>query len=228
MWPLPWRRWRYRSRVSGTVLARCWEAPAPAARRPWVEQRFLVCDAEMSSLDVNEGELLSLGWVAVDGGRVNLASASHCLIATTGSVGQSAGIHQLRDCDLEQAGSEADAIDRLCEAARGRVLVFHHAPLDLTYLNRASQRHFGAPLLLPYLDTLAMEKRYRDRVGQAEHNGGLNLTACRRRYGLPDYPAHNALVDALATAELLLAIASHRGGVDREGRSKPARLKDLR
>lgn len=35
--------------------------------------------------------------------------------------------------------------------------------------------------------------------------GDLTLAGCRVRYGLPDYPAHNALVDALATAELLLA-----------------------
>jgi len=228
MWPLAWRRWRYHQPVRGTVLAQCWDTPVPSDRRPWVEQRFLVCDAEMSSLDVGEGELLSIGWVAVEQGRINLASATHCLIAAERTVGQSAGIHQLRDCDLEQAGPEADALERLCNAALGRVLVFHHAPLDLAYLDRASRRHFGAPLLLPYLDTLALEKRYRERAGNADHRGELNLAACRRRYGLPDYTAHNALVDALATAELLLAIASHRGSVDREGRSRPARLKDLR
>lgn len=228
MWPLAWRRWRYRKRVSGSLLASCWDTPLAARSRPWVEQQLLVCDAEMSSLDVANGELLSLGWVVVNGGRISLDSATHCLVAATGSVGQSAGIHQLRDCDLARAGTEGEALERLLRAARGRLLVFHHAPLDLAYLDRASLRHFGAPLLLPCLDTLAMEKRYLERSGQAEQNGGLNLTACRRRYGLPDYPAHNALMDALATAELLLAIASHRGSVDRDGRSRPARLKDLR
>ena len=30
----------------------------------------------------------------------------------------------------------------------------------------------------------------------------------RKRYGLPQYKAHNALNDALATAELFLAMAS--------------------
>ncbi|MBN7796591.1 3'-5' exonuclease [Parahaliea mediterranea] len=222
-----WRRWYYRARVRGTPLADCWARPWPSTRQAWLDYEYLVCDAEMSALEVARGELLSLGWVVVEGGQVRLDSAAHHLVAASRSVGQSAGIHQLRDCDLHGAEPEALVLRRLCEAARGRILVFHHAPLDLAYLDRASRRLFSAPLLLPYLDTLAIEQRRRERLDTAPQPGALTLTACRRRYGLPDYPAHNALVDAVATAELLLAIASHRGGVDRQGRPRPARLGDL-
>lgn len=221
-----WRRWVCRGRVRGTPLAACWSSPLPSGRRSWTRCSFLVCDAEMSSLDVREGELLSLGWVVVEGGEIAFDSAAHHLVAPAHSVGQSAGIHQLRDCDLRDADPEPVVLQRFCEAARGRVLVFHHAPLDLAYLDRASRRCFGAPLLLPYLDTLAMERGRRERRQVAEH-GGLRLSDCRRHYGLPDYPAHNALVDALATAELLLAMAAHRGGVTAAGRARPARLADL-
>jgi DNA polymerase-3 subunit epsilon len=62
---------------------------------------------------------------------------------------------------------------------------------------------------MPYLCTMRMEHRRllrRDRIIGA---GDLTLGSCRTRYGLPDYPAHNALSDALATGELLLAQASH-------------------
>lgn len=224
MWACRWRRLRYRRQVHGTALARCWAIPPPPATRDWRTVDFLVCDAEMSSLELAAGELLSLGWVAVTGGQVQLASAAHHLVQARSSVGPSAGIHHLRDCDLEAAEPEAVVLQRLCEAVRGRVLVFHHAPLDLAYLNRASRRCFGAPLLLPWVDTLALEHRRLARVSPA---GGadtaLNLGACRRRLNLPDYPAHNALMDALATAELLLAVAAHRSSPRR-----PARLGDLR
>ncbi len=227
MWRLRWRRHRYRRQGRGDALASCWEAPLPKPRQPWHQQGYLVCDAEMSSLELEQGELLSLGWVAIDAGRIALSSATHCLIAAQDTVGQSAGIHQIRDCDLRQAGSEADAIEQLCLAARGRVLVFHHAPLDLAYLDRASQRCFAAPLLLPYIDTLALERQTLARQEGGPRPGQLTLAGSRQRYGLPDYPAHNALTDALATAELLLAIASHRGGVDRNGNCQPATLADL-
>jgi DNA polymerase-3 subunit epsilon len=33
-----------------------------------------------------------------------------------------------------------------------------------------------------------------------------NLTETRRRLGLPDYQAHDALTDAIATAELFLVL----------------------
>lgn len=227
MWALRWQRLRYRHRVAGTALAACWHEPLPVRRQCWHRQRYLVFDAEMSSLDPARGELLSLGWVAIDDGRIALRSARYLLVSAQAGVGQSAAIHQLRDCDLERADSEASALEQFCRAARGRVLVFHHAPLDLAYLDRASRRRFGAPLLLPYLDTLAIERRRRDRLETVPQPGSLTLASCRRRYGLPDYPAHNALVDALATAELLLAIASHRGRVGNAGECRPARLADF-
>lgn len=37
----------------------------------------------------------------------------------------------------------------------------------------------------------------------------LNLEKCRHRYNLPDYSNHNALTDAMATAELFLAQINH-------------------
>ena len=37
----------------------------------------------------------------------------------------------------------------------------------------------------------------------------IRLNASRERYGLPVYQGHHALVDALATAELLQAQISH-------------------
>ncbi|MFV8819603.1 exonuclease domain-containing protein [Haliea sp. E17] len=227
MWTLRWRRLRYRGRAAGTPLEACWSAPLPNGRQPWQAQSYLVCDAEMSSLEIASGKLLSLGWVAIDNGRIALASAEHHLVASDESVGQSAGIHQLRDCDLEGAESEEQVMARFCAAARGRVLVFHHAPLDLAYLNRASKRYFGVPLLLPHLDTLTLELRRFQRREEHPRKGELTLAGCRQRYGLPDYPVHNALVDALATAELFLAIAGYRGGLDGAGINKPLKLEDL-
>ncbi len=227
MWSLRWRRLRHHRRAAGTPLEACWSAPLPKGRQDWQTQSYLVCDAEMSSLELASGKLLSLGWVAIENGRIALASAEHHLVASADSVGQSAGIHQLRDCDLEGAESEEAVLARFCAAAQGRLLVFHHAPLDLAYLNRASKRYFNAPLLLPYLDTLALELRRLQRREDQPRKGELTLAGCRHRYGLPDYPAHNALVDALATAELFLAIASHRAGVDSGGKNRTSRLAEL-
>ena len=210
MWQLRLRRLAYARRVAGTPLQQCWQAPLPVTGRDWRRASFLVVDAEMSSLDVNEGELLSVGWVAVAGGSIALESARHYLIKPENSVGQSAAIHSLRDCELGEAESGAVVLARFLEVAAGKVLVFHNAALDMAYLNRVSRGAFNAPVLLPAVDTLLQEERLLRRREQPIKPGDLRLHACRERYNLPPYQGHNALLDALATAELLIALAAHR------------------
>ncbi len=65
---------------------------------------------------------------------------------------------------------------------------------------------------MPTVDTLLLEEAILRRKDAPIMPGDLRLQACRERYNLPNYPAHNALVDALATAELLQAQAQHRSG----------------
>lgn len=197
---LHFRRLRYRNTAAAELRA-CWQcAPSPGKA-----EEFLVLDLETTGLDAACGEVVSIAWVAISRGRVRLNCGAHLLVRGQQSVGASAEFHLLRDCERE-LGLDIDQImSRLLEAARGRVLVFHHAGLDLAFLDKLSRRCCGAPLLLPHLDTLVIE---RDKLQQRDHAiapGALRLGACRQRYGLPDYPAHNAYNDALATAELLLA-----------------------
>jgi DNA polymerase-3 subunit epsilon len=74
-------------------------------------------------------------------------------------------------------------------------------------------------MLLPVVDTLAIEKK---KILQQQRHvtlDELRLAECRSRYNLPTYPAHNALMDALTSAELLLT------QIDRKG--KGVRLADV-
>jgi DNA polymerase-3 subunit epsilon len=54
------------------------------------------------------------------------------------------------------------------------------------------------------LDTFVMAKRKLDRSDIAYDPQELRLSALRHKHNLPNYFAHNALNDAIATAELLL------------------------
>ncbi|WP_240624368.1 3'-5' exonuclease [Chromatocurvus halotolerans] len=204
-------RFRRRKRLRPGALMDCWQAGLPSPRTDWRSLDFLVVDAEMSSLDPQQGELLSLGWVAVRTGAIDLGSASHRVLRASSSVGQSAVIHQLRDLDLADGEKPESALDALLQAARGRILVFHNARLDLAFLDPIACSCHGTPLLLPVVDTLRAEQRLLSRRSMTPRAGDLTLTGCRARYGLDGHAAHNALGDALATAELLLAHASSRG-----------------
>ena len=208
---LRFKRLRYRGQVVHGPLADCWKTPLPKPGIDWRRAPFLACDGEMSSLEASEGELLSLGWLPVDDGAAQLAGAQHRVVRPSGGVGQSAVVHQLRDVDLAGGEDAGAVLDAFLAAARGRVLVFHNARLDLAFLDRLCEARYGAPLLLPVVDTLRLEQRLLARRDQAVKAGELTLGGCRARYGLPEHAAHNALTDALATAELLLAHAAARG-----------------
>ncbi|QFU77778.1 3'-5' exonuclease [Halioglobus maricola] len=171
---------------------------------------YLVVDAEMSSLDVNTGELLSVGWVVVENGAINLGTAEHHLIRAEKSVGQSAAIHNLRDYDLIDADRVDRVLTQFLQIARSKVLVFHNAVLDLAFLNKISRRYFNAPILMPVVDTMMQEEGLLRRNDTPIKPGDLRLQSCRDRYNLPHFHGHNALLDAIATAELLIALASHR------------------
>jgi DNA polymerase-3 subunit epsilon len=205
------RRYWYASRCDYPAMVKLLSAPFAPSATLFEDAKLLSVDLETTSLDVSQGEIASIGWVAIDHGAIHLASAKHLLIKVREGVGQSAVFHQLRDEELDAADSVRAVMDDFIEAAAGRVLVFHNAALDMAFLNDICQKLYGAPLLSPVIDTLQLEKKkLLHRYGKIQA-GELRLFGCRLRYGLPDYPAHDALVDALATAELLLAVVAHRG-----------------
>lgn len=168
-------------------------------------KHYIVIDTETSSLSTKDGELLSIGWVLIEENKIKLNSARHYLLQPNNSVGNSAAIHQLRDCEFKEGNETSAIMKELIETAAGKTMVFHHAPLDTEFLNKACKDTFGLPLLWPTLDTLQIEKQKLERKNIPLQKNALRLASCRARYNLPTYPAHNALIDALATAELLLA-----------------------
>lgn len=178
----------------------------------WQAQEFLVLDLELTGLEADTDLILSAGWVAITQGKIRLASAQYFLLNATPEHHDAVGIHLITDQDLLEHGVEADeVVDELTRALYNRILVVHHAPVDIPFLNKIYRQLDKRPPEVPVLDTLLMEQNLAGRRQQVLRDDGLRLAACRERYGLPDYGAHDALTDALATAELLLAQIAHMG-----------------
>jgi len=180
---------------------------------------LIAVDLELTGLDKNSDHIVAMGWTQIDRGRIQVGSNRHLLISTKQSVGDSAVIHELTDTEVAQGQSIEAGLEALFQAARGRVWVFHHAGLDVSFLKKACG-HWAR--ILPgfiVLDTMRIEYRQRKRRDVPVKQGDLQLGNIRSRYGLPRYTAHNALNDAFATGELMLAIAA---GMDREGPLKLA------
>jgi len=59
--------------------------------------------------------------------------------------------------------------------------------------------------VFPIIDTLALAKRRLDKRDVAYDPSELRLANLRQKFELPEHHAHNALNDAIATAELFMA-----------------------
>lgn len=202
------QHWRFHKKAVTTPLQSLYQQPYINSSQLFFATRFLVLDCEMSGLDANKSQLLSLGWVIIEQGRIVNSSAKHLLIHADRGAGESSKIHGLLDSNLAGANSAATVLMLLMKQMPGSVLVFHHASLDMRFLQKAAIENFRCPFLFSYVDTMAIEKQRMHLQGKAM---GLRLVQCRGRYGLPAGSQHDALADAQATAELFLAQASYLG-----------------
>lgn len=190
--------------------------PLPAPNTPLDKVGLLAVDLETNGLNPNRDDILSIGFVAIDAAAIKLATAKHLLIKPRTDINASgAVIHKIFDDRAATGVPLCDALPLLLNALAGRVLLAHYASIERRFLRVACQACFGVPLLVQTVDTLELEKRHLLRQQGAisqEHlqADALRLANVRRRYKLPDAPNHDALEDALATAELFWALAHHQ------------------
>ncbi len=204
------RRW-WRQRARGPLRALL-AAPCADPAADWRRVEYLVLDFETTGTDPGRDEILSAGYLGIRDAAACLDTTRHRLVRPTGDlVARTVVIHGITH-DLAAEGLAADdVIGELLEALAGRVLVGHHVATEVAFLSRACRTLYGAPFVGPVIDTLALEFAAMRRAGLRPRRGDLRLGGARARRGLPRYRAHNALLDALATAELFLAQAGDLG-----------------
>lgn len=187
--------------------------PFPSRELFCHEAEYLAIDLEATGLDLEQDEILSVGYVPLRHLSVMLSESAHCLVRPTHAIPEeSAVVHRIFD-DRSATGEALEAVlPRVLEALCGRVLLAHYARIEMGFLDAACRRIYGCGFIAPVMDTLALEQRWFNQRGQAVSTGGLRLATLRQYYNLPRYPAHNALSDAVAAGELFLAQVAHRSG----------------
>jgi DNA polymerase-3 subunit epsilon len=182
---------------------------------------IVALDLETTGLDPKRDNILSIGLVDVRELAVRLDTAWHQVVQIEHPLREdSVIIHEITD-DAAAAGRPLDEVlPRLLEKMAGCVMLVHYKNIEQNFLDAACRRLYGAPFVIPTIDTLALALRVYQRTNYTVQTGDLRLFNLRPRYNLPRYKAHNALSDALATAELFLAMAAEMapGGDCRIGR----------
>lgn len=167
--------------------------------------KYLVIDLELTGLNPKQDEIVSLAWLPIEEQRIFVGQSEHFINAHVNELKQSPIFHGIDSHALEGGVPLVLALQQLRPLLDKYVLVFHNAELDWLFLKNAFGQ-FNIPVAATVMvDTMKIEHKRLSLQGQEIGFDDLNLAACRARYSLPEYLTHNALTDALATAELFLA-----------------------
>lgn len=183
----------------------------PARRARCAAIDIVALDLETTGLDPQQDQILSIGLVRIGSLAVRLDSAWHRLVRSDRPIPEaSAVIHRITD-DTAAGGAPLDQLlPELLGRLAGTAVLVHHAAIERGFIDAACRRLYRMPFNARFIDTervarISMQRRHQP-IGKTD----LRLFNLRERYHLPRYPAHNALSDAFATAELFLAMAAEK------------------
>lgn len=180
--------------------------PIPALDSPISEAPLLALDFETTGLNPKVDHILSAGYVGVEHYEIVLGTSHHAIVDTECELKEeNVIIHQITDDHKAQGQSLEDTVSDLLQALAGKVMLVHFAHIERSFLNDACMKLYGMAPVYPIIDTFILAKRRLDMKSAGYDPSALRLSNLRESAELPRYSAHNALTDALATAELLFA-----------------------
>ncbi len=184
---------------------------------------LVALDFETTGLEADQHSIVSIGLVPFTLTGIQLGQCWHQVVRPPRLPPlhkTSVTIHGITHSEIENAPPDLeDVLDPLFEHLNGRIPpVVHYRNIERPFLNTALQWRLNEQLRFPVIDTMAIEahlhpnrnppSRWQQLMGKKPIS--IRLADSRLRYGLPPhYASHNALIDAIATAELLQAQILH-------------------
>lgn len=199
------------------VLKAFYQAGCVSEDTPISEVPLVALDFETTGLEADAHSIVSVGLVPFTLDAILLSQAKHWIVRPRLPLHQtSVTFHGITHADISNAPDLSDILEEVFASLNGRIPVVHYRHIERPFLNVALQYRLNEGIRFPLIDTMAIEAHlHPDREPSffkrlmGEKPISIRLADSRMRYGLPHYAAHNALVDAIATAELLQAQLLH-------------------
>lgn len=179
--------------------------PARGTRsRSWRELEFASLDFETTGLDRERDAVVSFGVVPVRGGRVVVGEAVHQLVVPdVPSSPESMRIHGILPRDLADAQPFAVAGETLRRALDRRFLLAWFANVEIGFLGRL----FGGRRRSWVRRTIDV-RQMAIELEHLDQDVRQSLSSAAERYGVPVANPHEALDDAMVTAQVFLVLAA--------------------
>jgi DNA polymerase-3 subunit epsilon len=181
----------------------------------WASVVYWSLDIETGGLDPRRDPIIAVGMLPIREGVIRLGEAYQTLVQPEAGREirpESVRAHQLLRDEVRQAPPLGEVLEQIDRRLREGALLVHHQAIDVQFLRRASERLGRRWPKPPVVDTVELilkldrKTRFIRPADAPPDPPSTNLSEARRRHGLPEYQAHDALTDAIATAELFLVL----------------------
>ncbi|MGO2477580.1 MAG: 3'-5' exonuclease [Pseudoalteromonas sp.] len=180
------------------------------------EVPMVALDFETTGLNFKSDDIVSVGLVPFTLARIYCRESADWLVQPRQDLKEkSIVIHGITHSEVNDAPDLSVILNQLLAALTGKIIVVHFGAIERHFLNKALLARLGEGIEFAVIDTMEIEKRAlqarQGLLGKIFNTklDSLRLGDTRARYSLPAYNSHNALTDALATAELLQAQLCH-------------------
>lgn len=169
---------------------------------PWREAEYAALDFESTGMNPARDEVIQVGLVPLSGERIGLGDAWAEWVRPTRPFDLSAvAVHGLSAERLRDAPPVAQVRGPLGDRLGQRVLIAHYAALERGFLARWQLRPAWT------VDTLLLALALDGVSSGTARRDAYTLSALARRCGVTVYGEHDALADALITAQVFVVLA---------------------
>jgi DNA polymerase-3 subunit epsilon len=163
----------------------------------------VVVDVESSGLNISRDHLIAIGAVAVVNGRVQLDDSLEIVLQQAQvSAKDNILIHGIGGTAQREGVAPADALLTFLEYLGKDPLIAFHVAFDESMISRALKAFLGLNFRHEWADLAYIAPALYPQLARSHRS----LDDWMRLFQISNYARHNALADALSTAELLLAL----------------------
>ena len=163
-------------------------------------------DCEITSLNVREAELLSIGAVRIRGNRVLTSESFYMLVKPERlPEGASVAVHGLRPIDVSNGVPPMEAVKALLDFIGGRPLVGYYLEYDVGVLNKYVKGLLNIGLPQQQIEVSGLYYDWKLKQNPDAYID-LRLQPMLDELEIPTLARHDALNDAITAAMILLAM----------------------
>ena len=170
-------------------------------------EEFVSFDCETTSLNVKEGEIISIGAVKIRGNTVLTSESFYIVVKPEGKMtATNVTIHGLRPKDVSNGVPINEALEQFLEFIGGRPLIGYYLEYDVAMINKYLKPMLG--IKLPHKQIEVSKLYYDQEYRKNPHNGyvDLRMASIIKNLNFPDLPSHDALNDSINVALMYLTL----------------------